>query len=92
MKKLIAALALTGGIAVATPVEAHHYSEIWLGEFQSCQNVPLCRDHLVPPTRLNIDMYDGNLNGVNPVVRCENKGGIPHWHYSWHYTCLDVDY
>lgn len=97
MKKIIllvvALIVAAGSFFVASEVaSAHHVSEIWLGEFESCQSYALCRDHLVPPTSLNIDMYDGYYNGVDPVSRCEHMGGIPHWHWSWHYTCLDVDY
>lgn len=94
MKKLLTALAIVVGVALPTsaPVEAHHYSYIWLGEFQNCQQIAVCRDHLVPPTKLHINLYEGWLNGVDPGTRCANMGGVLAHRSDFGWVCYDVDY
>jgi hypothetical protein len=88
---LVVGLILTLGFVVQ-PAQASHYAYIWLGEFQNCQKVALCRDHLNPPTQLHIDLYDGRLNGETTLQRCNDMGGAHAWRSDYKYVCYDVDY
>lgn len=64
---------------------------VWIGEFEDCQRYYSCRN-LSSGDVLNIDLYEGWLNGVDPGSRCADYGGqlgFNRW-YGW--VCLSADF
>jgi hypothetical protein len=90
-KKLCVVMSLLVSLTIASSPQVQAVTSVWIGEFQNCQTIPVCAN-IEPPTELNIDQYDGRLGGLTPQQRCYNSGGIPHWHTTWKFTCLNVDY
>jgi hypothetical protein len=91
MKKLIVFIvALFVSIGIATP-PAFAVTQIWIGEFENCQSYAICRN-MAPPDQLNIDLYDGRLNGQYPSARCADMGGVFGTRSGYGYVCRDVDY
>lgn len=66
MKRIIILFAAALAV-IAAPV-AHADNRVIYGEFQTVHNV-------TPPTRLDIMMYNGRLNGLTVTQRCANMGG-----------------
>lgn len=91
IKKLsVIVVALIVGIGISVP-PVSAVTQIWIGEFENCQNYSACRN-MAPPDQLNIDLYDGRLNGLLPSVRCADMGGIFGTRSGYGYVCRDVDY
>lgn len=91
LKKFVVFLVtLLVGVSVAAPYTSA-VTQVWIGEFENCQNYAICRN-LTPPDQLNIDLYDGKLNGVSPSVRCVDMGGVFGTRTGYGYVCRNVDY
>jgi hypothetical protein len=84
-KRILAGAAIASAIVCSLGEPADAGRTLWYGEFQTGFDADA-------GDVLNIDMFDGKLRGVGPVQRCEDMGGAPHWHWTWHYTCLAVDF
>lgn len=89
MKRLIA----TTVAAVATLIPGQAYAaRIIVGEFQLRAGYTVDID---PPTRLDVLMYRGNLDGLTYWQRCANRGGYIVFETWWGRSepvCRGVDY
>ncbi len=84
-KRIIAALAAL--LVLATP-QTVLAGRVIYGEFQTVGNV-------TPPTRLDILMYRGTIDGLTYWQRCANMGGYIVFETWWGRSepvCRDVDY
>lgn len=93
---LVALCAVLPAVLAPSAVAAHYDpARVIIGEFQNCNAITACRTQ-VPPKRLDVMMYAGNLGGDNYWVRCLDSGGtirFEYWstHGGWVPVCVGVD-
>lgn len=90
MKRLVSVALLAAALAI--PGHAHA-ARVIVGELQLRAGYQV--GNLTPPTRLDVLMYRGNLDGLTYWQRCANMGGYIVFETWWGKSepvCRGIDY